>query len=132
MRTTLTDLRYGARAMARNPGFTAIAVLPGVSIGATTAIFSVVSSVLLRRCPSRSRIASSRCERALRATCQISFTYANFQDVRDTGPHARRVSAIMELDNVTSDRSAECNVASVTEGFFAPFAYPVAAGSSSW
>lgn len=49
MLTFLKDLRYGARALAATPGFTAAAIIClALGIGGTTAIFSVVHAVLLR------------------------------------------------------------------------------------
>ena len=46
------DLRYALRGLRRNPGFTATAVLVlGVGLGATTAVFSVMDSVILAELP---------------------------------------------------------------------------------
>jgi putative ABC transport system permease protein len=78
------DFRYALRQMRRNPGFTAIAVLTlMLGLGATTAIFTVVQSILLRP------LAYAEPERLVRVYETLvpqsdrgAVSYPNLQDLR--------------------------------------------------
>ena len=83
MQPLMQDLRYALRSLAKNPGFTAVAVLTlALGIGANTAIFSVVDAVLLRQLPypAANRLVSIQ-ERNPKAGVNISVSAPTFVEL---------------------------------------------------
>jgi putative ABC transport system permease protein len=80
------DLRYALRTLARNPGFACVSILAlALGVGANSAIFTVVQSVLLRPLPfpQSERLIVVR-ERNLKAGFpQFSLSPGNYVDYRD-------------------------------------------------
>ncbi|MGB0034185.1 MAG: ABC transporter permease [Candidatus Acidiferrales bacterium] len=91
----LQDLKYGIRMLAKNPGFATVAVLTlALGIGANTAIFTVVNSVLLRplafRDPSRVVLVVERSKFPT-----ITTSYENYLDWRDQSRSFESMEATM-------------------------------------
>ncbi|MGA9570825.1 MAG: ABC transporter permease, partial [Candidatus Acidiferrales bacterium] len=99
METLLQDIRYCIRMLAKNPGFTAIAVLTlALGIGANTAIFSVVNAELLRPLPFRDpsqlvRVASAN---ARIHTVSGAVSYPDFADWRSQNHVFQDMAAYMD------------------------------------
>ena len=122
MTTILADLRYGARALLRNPTFSMIAVLTlALGIGANAAIFSVVRTVLLRPLPfpEPDRLVQVWEARRDRGWTQSSFTHANFWDVTELNRSFSSMGAITwgSISMAGKDSPELLGVAHVTTGF---------------
>jgi predicted permease len=97
----LQDLRFAARKLRKNPGFTATAVLTlSLAIGANTAIFSLIDSVMLKTLPVPNpgqlyRIGEGRncCVMdGLQGNFSI-FSYALYKELRTNTPEFTAISA---------------------------------------
>lgn len=84
MDSLIKDIRYAVRSLIKRPGFVAIAVITlALGIGANTAIFSLVNTVLLRSLPVQR--ANEVVSVALRGKddSMSAFSYPNYKDFRD-------------------------------------------------
>jgi putative ABC transport system permease protein len=82
--TLIQDTRFALRVLRKNPGFALVAVLVlAIGIGANTAIFSVVDTVLLRPLPYPHAERLVFVENVFKQAGHTPMTYTNFQFWRD-------------------------------------------------
>ena len=101
MEILLRDMRYGIRMLSKRPGFTAIAIIAlALGIGANTAVFSVVNTVLLRPLPfaEPDHLVNVWTTRADRGINKMVASYPDFADWRDQSNSFEQAAAYSEQD----------------------------------
>jgi len=101
------DLRYGVRSMARRPGFTAVAVLSlAVALGANTAVFSFVNTILIEKLPvaeaGRLVVLRQKDEQFHMENC--CFTHPFFEELRKQPGDFEDLLAMSPVDAALTDR----------------------------
>jgi predicted permease len=124
METLFKDIRYGLRGLLKQPAFTALVIITlALGIGASTAIFSVVNTVLLRRLPYRQseRIVAIQELNAEGKRGQV--TPANFLDWRAQNTVFEHLAAILTrpANLAFGDQAERIELAMTSANFFAVF-----------
>jgi putative ABC transport system permease protein len=120
---TIQDIRYGLRMLARNRGFAAVAIITlALGIGANTAIFSVVNTVLLRplpfKDPSRLVWATERFHVVHGASTVISPDFIGWKDRNQVFEQIGAFNQTVGANLTAAGEPARVRVVKVSAGLF--------------
>ncbi len=121
MDTFWQDVKYGARMLAKSPGFTLVAVLTlALGIGANTAIFSVINGYLLRPLPYDQGENIVFLSEWSEQVPNMSFSVENFKDLRDQSTVFEAIAAFRGQNYVLtgSDQPERVSGREVSVGMF--------------
>ena len=121
---TLKDIRYSVRSLLKHPGFTAIVVVTlALGIGASSAIFSVVNTVLLRPLPYRQADRIVAIQELDRNGKRVQVTPANFLDWRAQNTVFEQLAAILTrpANLALADTAERIDLAMTSANFFSVF-----------
>ena len=124
MGTLLKDIRYGVRSLLKHPGFTAIVVVTlAVGIGASSAIFSVVNTVLLRPLPYPRAERIVAIQELTADGKRVQVTPANFLDWRAQNTVFEQLAAILTrpANLALADTAERIDLAMTSANFFSVF-----------
>jgi putative ABC transport system permease protein len=133
METLWQDLRYSARSLAKNPSFAVIAVITlALGIGANTAIFSVISAVLLRPLPypEPDKLVMVWEKRIREGVNDNAVSPADFRDWKARNQVFANIAALTEttLDLTEGDEPERVVAGQVSASFFDTLGVPTALG----
>jgi len=104
----MNDLRFAFRQMLKNPGFTAVTVLTlALGIGANTAIFTVINTLMLRSLPVRKPHELVQASVTGASGRIPTFTYPGYERLRD---RAKSLSGLCAVANVGHGRMVASGV----------------------
>lgn len=128
------DIRYGARVLTKNPGFTSVAVLTlALGIGANAAIFSVINGILLRPLPYKESHRLVLMRISLKdQTFLPSFSHADLLDFRERAQLFEQFETVRAISMTLTGRGdpEHLSAARVSPDFFQMLGYRPILGRS--
>ena len=127
MSTLLQDAKYGLRMLAKNPGFTTVAVITlALGIGANTAIFTLLNAVMLKSLPVANpeqlyRLGDTNncCVMTGTQGSFVLYSYPLYEELRDHTPEFSELAALTPfLTDLSIRRSGASGPAEPYQGEF--------------